>query len=52
LLLLLDGCTGAAAAGDFLSIVSEIQSFEVHLSGAKRSGESFFQEEEVAALCL
>jgi hypothetical protein len=29
LLLLLEGCTAAAAAGDFLSIVSEIQSFEV-----------------------
>jgi len=35
LLLLLDGCTGAAAAGDLLSIVSEIQSFEVHLSSAE-----------------
>jgi hypothetical protein len=35
LLLLLDGCT-AAAAGDFLSIVSEIQSFDVHLNSAEQ----------------
>ncbi len=37
LLLLLDGCTAAAAAaGDFLSILSEIRSFEVHLNSVER----------------
>lgn len=56
LLLLLDGCTGAAAAGDFLSIVSEIRSFEVHLSSAEQRDPERFreeeEEEEVASLCL
>ncbi len=36
LLLLLDGCAAAAAAGDFLSIVAEIQSFEVDLNSAEQ----------------